>query len=175
MHEITERPQRATGARPTLSDDERTIDALLMKLYDVISFERGGEPDWSAMRDVFSPHARITRIRADGIDYLTLSEFQDMAKSMLAEGKYASFCEYEVMHTVRRFGAMAHVLSAYETKESHDAPTPFARGLNSLQLILEADGWRVLSLLWDEERPGNPISIAEAFGRDRASEPLQRG
>src|SRR5262245_43502227 len=128
--------------------DQPAIDALIKDLYEVISFDEGGEPDWPRMRTLFSPHARITRITPDGTDYLDLDGFQELAKETFDLGVYTRFHEVEVVRDERRFGALAHVLSAYETRNSRNAPEPFARGVNSLQLIKEQSGWKVLSLLW---------------------------
>ena len=152
-----------SGLRAMRSDDD-SIDTLLTRLYEVISFEVGGQPDWSAMRELFSLHARITHVLPEGIDYMNFDDFREMATGLLASGVFASFWEYEVARSVRRFGAVAHVLSAYESKESRGAQAPFARGVNSLQLIREPDGWKVLSLLWDEERDDNPLALHELFG-----------
>jgi hypothetical protein len=148
--------------------DERSIDTLLTRLYEVISFEVGGQPDWSAMRALFSLHARITHVTPEGIDYMNFDDFREMASGLLASGVFTSFWEYEVARSVRRFGAIAHVLSAYESKENRSAELPFARGINSLQLIREPDGWKVLSLLWDEERDDNPLALNELFGPESA-------
>jgi len=84
----------------------------------------------------------------------------------------AVFHEREVVRSQRIFGGIAHVLSAYETKQSEQAREPFARGVNSLQLIREPDGWRVLSLLWDEEGPNTPLVLEHLF--DQGSEPWPR-
>jgi hypothetical protein len=151
-------------------EDESQIDALITALYEVISFEEGGSPDWDRMRQVFSRHARITRITPDGTDYYDLDGFQEMAKEALEYGVYTRFYEIEVRRDERKFGGLAHVLSAYETKQGPEAREPLARGVNSLQLIREDDGWRVLSLFWDEERVDNPLALRNLFemGGERA-------
>lgn len=143
--------------------DQAAIDALLEALYQVISFDEDSEPDWPRMRSLFSRHARITRITPDGTDYLDLEGFQDMAKETFDLGVYTRFFEIEVLRDERRFGGLAHVLSAYETRHSPTALEPFARGVNSLQLIRESDGWKVLSLCWDEERLDNPLELTTLF------------
>lgn len=145
--------------------DRAQIDALIEALYDVISFDEGGEPDWERMRTLFSPHARITRVTPEGTDYLDLSGFQELAKEVLDLGTYTRFFEIEVLRDERRFGALAHVLSAYETRQSRNATEPFARGVNSLQLIKEQGEWKVLSLFWDEERTDNPLTLQALFDR----------
>jgi hypothetical protein len=145
------------------ASDETAIDRLLQALYEVISFVEGGEPDWQRMASLFSPHARITRITPEATDYYDLRGFQDMAKELLDLGIFTSFHERELVRSQRIFGGFAHVLSAYETKQGESATEPFARGVNSLQLIREPDGWRVLSLLWDEEGPEMPLVLEHLF------------
>jgi hypothetical protein len=143
--------------------EEACINALIRALYEVISFDEGGEPNWERMSSLFSKHARITRITPDGTDYFDVQGFQAMAKEALDLGLYTQFHEVEVRRDERRFGGLAHVLSAYETRQSRDAKEPFARGVNSLQLILEAGGWKVLSLFWDEENTSSPLSLPALF------------
>ena len=143
--------------------DRAAIDSLLKALYEVISFDESSEPDWRRMQSLFSEHARITRVTPEGTDYLDLENFQILAKETFELGVYTRFFEVEVQRDERRFGALAHVLSAYETRRSPDAAEPFARGVNSLQLIREDGGWKVLSLFWDEERVDNPLELKTLF------------
>jgi len=151
------------AAGPALADDRAAIDALIKALYAVISFDEGGEPDWLRMGELFSPHARITRITPEGTDYLDVGGFQELAKESFEHGVYTRFFEIEVLRDERRFGGLAHVLSAYETRHSPSALEPFARGVNSLQLIREDEVWKVLSLFWDEERVDNPLELRTLF------------
>lgn len=144
-------------------DEQAAIDALIKTLYDVISFDEGGEPDWLRMRSLFSRHARITRITPEGTDYLDVGGFQELAKESFELGVYTRFFEIEVVREERRFGGLAHVLSAYETRHNPSAVEPFARGVNSLQLIREDEAWKVLSLFWDEERVDNPLELSSLF------------
>ncbi len=133
----------------TAVEDE--IAGLLLRLYEVISFPEDGEPDWQGMSEVFSPHARITRVTPEGTDYFDLPTFQAMAHELLRVGAYTAFHEREVACRVERFGNVAHVTSAYETRRNPAARACLGRGINSLQLVRENDTWRVLSLCWDEE------------------------
>jgi hypothetical protein len=137
------------------SEQATSLDAgiarVLARLYEVISFPEGGEPDWAGMSEVFSAHARITRVTPEGTDYFDLPTFQAMAQEMLRLGAYTAFHEEEVACRVECFGKIAHVASAYETKRDPAARACLSRGINSLQLVREKDDWRVLSLCWDDE------------------------
>ena len=99
----------------------------------------------------------------EGTDYLDVVGFQELAKDAFDLGTYTRFFEIEVLRDERRFGGLAHVLSAYETRQSQGAREPFARGVNSLQLVKEQGDWKVLSLFWDEERVDNPLALQALF------------
>lgn len=130
--------------------NDPAIVAVLKRLYAVISFEEGDEPDWDGLKNVFSEHARITRVTPEGTDHLDPKSFLAMTQDLLELGAYTSFFEVEVARRIDRFGDVAQVWSHYETRRNRAAKEPLGRGVNSIQLIREQDTWRVLGLLWDE-------------------------
>ena len=52
---------------------------------------------------------------------------------------------------------MLHAFSAYESRRKADDAKPFARGINSIQLYTDGSRWFVVTVMWDSERPDNPI------------------
>jgi hypothetical protein len=151
----------STDPRP----DDPAIAGLLARLYAVISFEEGAEPDWPGLEQVFSRHARITRITPEGTDYLDPASFLAMVRNMLEIGAYTSFFEFEVARTIERFGGIAQVWSVYETRRNKTAREPLGRGVNSIQLIRERDAWRVLGLLWDETHADARLEVDAVFNQ----------
>jgi hypothetical protein len=75
--------------------------------YEVISFEEGA-PDWQRMRDLFSEHARITRITPEAIDYMDHSAFRSRPR-LIEVGAFTGFYEHEVARRTDRFGGVMHV------------------------------------------------------------------
>lgn len=142
------------------------IDGLLHEFYRAISFEDGGCPDWNLIASLFSRHARITRITPEGIDYLDLQTFRDLAEELIEVGAFTSFFEREVARRTERYGKVIHVASAYETKVSPHAADYIERGINSLQLIFEDEGWKIVSLCWDDHAPfsNEGLQLVEAEG-----------
>jgi hypothetical protein len=65
------------------------------------------------------------------------------------------FTESELRHKTYQFGNVATVLSSYEGKAV--ATGKVARGVNIFQLYYDGKRWRILSIIWDDERPDNPI------------------
>jgi hypothetical protein len=145
--------------------DDPAIAGLLQQLYEVISFEEDGEPDWKGLQQVFSRHARITRITPESTDYLDPESFLAMTRNLIEVGAYTSFFELEIGRVVERFGDMAHVWSMYETRRNKTAREPIGRGVNSIQLIREGEAWRVLGLLWDETHAHPRLERESVFPR----------
>lgn len=136
--------------------DQRRLDELMRAFYEVISFENGGTPDWESMADLFSKHARITRVTPEGIDFMDLAGFRNMAEELLEVGAFTSFFERELARRTDRFGDVIHIASAYETRVSPMAVDYLERGVNSLQLVREDGNWKIVSLCWDINAPSIP-------------------
>lgn len=136
----------------TSAAEDAAIARVLDRLYAVISFEEGDEPNWQELEQLFSRHARITRVTPDGTDYMDPKTFLAMTRNLLELGVYTSFYEFEVARRVQRFGGVAQVWSLYETRRSKTAAQALGRGVNSIQLIQHDKSWQVLGLLWDESK-----------------------
>lgn len=136
----------------TSAAEDAAIAHVLSRLYAVISFEEGDEPNWQELEQLFSRHARITRVTPDGTDYMDPQAFLAMTRNLLELGVYTSFYEFEVARHVQRFGGVAQVWSLYETRRSKTAAQALGRGVNSIQLIQHDKSWQVLGLLWDESK-----------------------
>lgn len=151
------------------TSDAQSIAALLARLYEVISFEEGGEPDFAGLSELFSAHARITRITPEGTDYLDPSSFLAMTKNMLEFGAYTSFYEFELARKVECFGNFAQVFSVYETRRHRTALGALNRGVNSIQLVrVDDSAWQVLSLLWDETHARPDLDPSRVFAEGGA-------
>jgi hypothetical protein len=144
------------AADPT---DVATADAVLATLYDVISGPAGQKRNWDRFRSLFVPGARLipTGIGPDKkarIRMMTPDEYASLVGPRLEEG---GFFEREIGRTAETFGSVTHAFSAYESKRTATDATPFARGINSIQLFNDGVRWWVVSIYWDSEREGNPI------------------
>lgn len=65
------------------------------------------------------------------------------------------FYEVEVARRIDVLGNMAHAWSLYEARHDPSDPAPERRGINSIQFYKdEAGRWRIVSMIWDNERPG---------------------
>jgi hypothetical protein len=151
-------PPQDISARipPAKPDDVKSIDAILAAVYDVISGP-AGERDWNRFRSLFAPQARLTSTTKESATHpvrlLSTEDYINLAGDYF---KTHGFFESAIVNHVDRFGNIAQVFSSYESRNAA-TEKPFIRGINSIQLFNDGSRWWVLSILWDEESPSNPL------------------
>ena len=69
----------------------------------------------------------------------------------------SGFFEDELSNSKEEFGHIAHVFSTYQTKKKQTDKKPFARGINSIQLMFDGKRWWIVSVYWTGETPANII------------------
>jgi len=142
--------------------DNDSVESVTHALYQVISGPAGTR-DWARFRALFADGARLIPIRVTpsgtGPAVLTVEDYVTRAG---ANFQKSAFYESEIASRVETFGNIAHVFSTYESRHA-PGEKPFARGINSIQLV-NADGkWKVMTVLWDAERPG--LSIPQKYSK----------
>lgn len=136
--------------------DRAAIGAAVDEMYQMISGPKGPR-DWSRQANCFHPAARQIRtwVDAAGRAACRIMSPEDYARDTTPFFAEHDFFEVEIARRIDLFGNIAHVWSAYEARRSPDDEAPERRGINSIQLVRDADGlWSVLAMVWDNEREG---------------------
>lgn len=145
---------KVPAARP---DDVKSVDSILAALYGVISGP-AGERDWDRFRSLFLAQGRLTSAtkNPDGSWRVRPMSVEDYAKG--AGGYFAQHAFYEspIVNRIETFGNVTQVFSSYESRHA-PGEAPFARGINSIQLLYDGSRWWIVSILWDQERSDNPL------------------
>lgn len=141
------------------SADVASIEAILAASYDVISGAAGEQRDWDRFRSLFIPGARLISVsrREDGRITRNLRSVEGYIE---AAGEYFAengFFERGIAERIERFGHIAHVFSTYEAHHDAEDAQPFARGINSFQLMNDGERWWVVTIFWEAERWDTPI------------------
>jgi hypothetical protein len=153
-------PSIDSTARPTAAPaDVASVDAILAALYDVISGPAGKQRDWNRFRSLFVPNARLmpARVRPDGSASVVVFSADDYVNVAGANLERNGFFEREISRKTEEYGNVLHAFSTYESRHAASDEKPFARGINSIQLLKDGSRWWVVSIFWDSERPGNEI------------------
>ena len=137
--------------------DVQSLDAMVAAIYDAISGPPGAR-DWNRFQSLFAKDARLIAVRVpkEGkptLAVMTPKDYEDRAgKYFLEHG----FFEHELSRRTDSFGAMTHIYTTYESRETKDGK-PIDRGINSMEFFFDGERWWCVQIYWDAERPGNPI------------------
>jgi hypothetical protein len=139
--------------------DVASVDAIIAALYDVISGAAGQARNWDRMRSLFIPGARLipSNQRPDGTVTHRVLTVEDYIAQSGPQLERNGFFEREIGRKTDAFGNVTHVFSAYDSKRTAQDEKPFARGINSIQLLNDGKRWYVVTIFWDSERPNNQI------------------
>ena len=148
--------QAAPAPKP---QDVASMEAILGALYDVISGPAGQKRDWDRMRSLFVPGARLIPAvyRPDSVPTLRMWDVDQYISTAGPRLESSGFFERQIAQRSERYGGVVHVFSTYESRRVASDATPFARGINSIQLWNDGRRWWIVTIYWEGERPGNPI------------------
>jgi hypothetical protein len=137
--------------------DVQSLDVIVAAIYDVISGPPGAR-DWNRFNSLFAKDARLIAVRApkEGKPVLvtmTPAGYAERAGSYFLEH---GFFEHELSRKTDSYGAMTHIYTTYESRETKDGK-PIDRGINSMEFFYDGERWWCVEIYWDSERPGNPI------------------
>jgi hypothetical protein len=139
----------AATARP---GDVDSIDHIVAAVYDAISGPAGPR-DWDRFRSLFYPGARLipSGRNKEGAVFARVNTPDEYAARAQDFFSKEGFFERSIANRVENWDHLTHVWSTYESRHAKDDAQPFARGINSFQLIQDGKRWWVLSIYWEAE------------------------
>ncbi len=155
---------RRREAPPAVPPEAASVDAIVAALYTSVSHGPDASPDFEKMRTIFLPVGMLIPPKKPNEDIFTTLDvdgFADRVKKSIAarkeKGEPAGFVEREIGRRTDCFGNVCQIFSTYESKNTASDEKPFQRGINSIQVVRDGRRWWVASVIWDVERPDNPI------------------
>jgi len=113
------------------------------------------DKDRACMKALLIPEARLMflSITADGAPTYRIETLDDWIARIKARG-HAVLEEKQLKFHIERYGNIAHLWSSYTL---HSDGKQVARGINSIQAIKEAGGWRVTGIMVQAESVTAPL------------------
>lgn len=141
------------------AEDVASVDAIIASLYDVISGPAGEKRDWDRMRSLFIPEGRLVPTFKNpegqvGYRWWSVDDYINTAGAGLEKN---GFFEVEISRKQETYGTLVHLFSTYESRRNLDDEKPFARGINSIQLMNDGSRWWIVSVFWLGETDDNSI------------------
>ena len=160
---------RAAPPGPPPADELRAIEATIGELYRSFNFDAGGEADWELLRSLLidgavfvAPVGEDESPRAIGAD-----EFIDGFRAWILTSpqRESGFHERSVHVRADVFGKVAHAYVVFEGFVPGDGRTK-TRGLDSIQLVLDGERWRVVSFMTQYAGAQSPVPARFEDGRE---------
>ncbi|HEY3173365.1 MAG TPA: hypothetical protein VGK86_12395 [Thermoanaerobaculia bacterium] len=162
-------PGLATGQNPRRREpaapaDAASVDAIVSALYASVSHGPDTSPDFDRMRGIFLYVGMLVPPKRAGEDFTVMDvdafaeRYQKAVAARKEKGTAATgFFEREIARRTDCFGNICQIFSTYESRHAPGDAKPFERGVNSIQLLRDGSRWWIASVVWDAERPENPI------------------
>lgn len=153
----SQNPPAATSPQANAADVD-TIEHILGAVYDSISGPAGPR-NWDRFRSLFYTDARLIPSHRDATgkisaNTLTVDQYIERAQAIFSKD---GFFEATVANRVEAWDHIAHVFSTYESRHAK-GEKPFARGINSFQLMNDGSRWWIVTIYWEGEDPGHPLT-----------------
>ncbi len=154
--------QTATAQTAKEADpkDVASVDAIMKTVYEVISGDAEKARDWDRFRSLFHKDARLipagknAKTELFQATVMSPDEYIKRAAPFFAK---EGFFEREIARQTDTYGNIVHVFSTYESLHSLSDKKPFARGINSFQLLNDGKRWWIITIYWQGETPDNLI------------------
>lgn len=139
----------------TLDQDRRIIREMLRDDYAMLSGPAGPR-DYGRVKHYFHPAARLVRtgIGPDGEPFTTVMSVDDHHADVDEKLAKLDFLEEELEHDCEIFGNVARVRSVYRSVYGSGGEARENRGVNFFNLVRENGEWKIISVVWDNERDG---------------------
>jgi hypothetical protein len=144
--------------KTAFGDEVGTLDGIIKAYYDVVTVKKGEKVSYTRDSLLHVPNASVGMAQRgkDGkiqLRLITLKQFHQNSDASLEKD---GFYEKEISRKVENFGAIYHVWSTYEARNTVDGPV-LEKGINSIQLFFDGTRFWILSWVFDNETKENTI------------------
>jgi hypothetical protein len=152
IHNLSaQEPSPAVAACPSTA----TLDQLITAIDAAVSGP--ADKDRTCFRALFLPEARLIpiRIAADGAANPVVLNVDGWISAVAKRGSQV-LTERQIKVKSESWAHLAHLWSTYTTTiGSEDKPAD--RGINSIQAVYDGKQWHVIEIVWQAEKPEDPV------------------
>ena len=132
-------------------NDEAAIDGLVAQFFGAFSNDGGCEPRLDALRALFVDGAVIAKRNGGELELMTVDSFIAPRQELLSSGELIEFSEWETESRTVVMHGIACRQSTYEKKGLMRGEAYGGAGRKILSLVRTADGWKIVSAIWEDE------------------------
>jgi hypothetical protein len=132
-------------------EDKEAIDAVAAAFFDAFTTTGGRSPDVDSLYRLFIERAVIVSNVRGAMQVYDVTTFVEPRRSILTNGTLLEFREEEVSEQTTIAGNIAQRLSRYRKWWIEAGAKREGGGTKSLQFVRTAEGWKIASLIWDDD------------------------
>lgn len=134
------------------------VARLVQAFFDAVSFAPGRAPRYAALHELFVEQGLLINNAGAAPEVMPVAAFIRSRQASYDSGSVARFEVTELADTTELFGSVAHRASAFVRRGHRDGQPFEGRGMIFLQCLHTPQGWRLVSVAWDDQRPGQALS-----------------
>jgi len=134
-----------------ITSDQFLINHLTQSFFSIFTTTNQSQPDWERIHQVCLPEALVIKKTGLAQEIYNLKTFIEPRKKILSDGTLREFEEHETAATTKVVGNIAQRFSKYQKSGSLNGEPFVAQGNKFLQFIKTSAGWKISSLVWEDE------------------------
>ena len=119
-----------------------------------LSADEDGNRELEKMKACFTEDARLGFVEQtkEGLRFRQFS-ISDFVTIITKQGKEGAFTETQLEVITNEYNGMAQVFQSYEVRFGDQSE----QGINSYQMVQLEEGWKIVSIVWSNDRNGVPV------------------
>lgn len=134
-----------------MTDDQRQIEEVVRTFFAAFTSGPDIEQRLDGLRELLLPEALIVRTCGVPATY-DVDSFIEPRRDLLTSGRVTDFREWELDGTTEVYGDIAQHWCTYAKEWVEDGEQVTGLGAKAVQLVRSESGWRISSMVWDDER-----------------------
>lgn len=134
-----------------MKPDAQAIDNVTAAFFDAFTNRGGKAQNVDALYDIFLPEAVIVKNVGGSPVISTVEGFIEPRREILTNGSLAEFSEWETSERTEVFGNIAQRFSRYAKSWLQEGRQCSGSGAKSMQFVRTPHGWKIASLVWDDD------------------------
>jgi [ribosomal protein S5]-alanine N-acetyltransferase len=141
------------GTEPRTKSAQSEIDALVLRFFDAFTVTADRPHQLDQLAELFTPTALIVHKRGPIIDCGDLEDFTAPRRDVLSTERAAHFLEWEEHAETTVSASLAQRRARYRKRGLVDGRPLEGTGTKLFQLVDTPRGWRIASIVWEDDVP----------------------
>jgi hypothetical protein len=137
------------------------IDKLTQDFYECICFSAEHYPKYDRLQELFYGDGKLINGNFDQPLEFTVQSYSQAIMHQIEDGNAVFYSQQEISDITEVFGKAAQRISVYEYSSTPENAEPWKRGVNYIQYIFIDGSWKIVSMLWNDEK--GELVIPEAY------------